>query len=63
VHRHDHHNHESILIMGVDADPDEICHMVEELLSVFFVNVHIPFTSCPSSSKSSVINSKGSINP
>jgi hypothetical protein len=37
MHRHDHHHHKPVLIMGVDADPDEICHMVEKLLTVLFV--------------------------
>ena len=35
VHRHDHHYHEPILIVGVNADAHEVGHMVEELLPVF----------------------------
>ena len=35
MHRHYHHHYKSILIVSVYADPDEVCHMVKELLPVF----------------------------
>lgn len=37
MHRHYHHHYKSILIVSVYADPDEVCHMVKELLPVFWV--------------------------
>ena len=37
MHGHDHHHYKSILIVSIYADPDEVCHMVEELLPVFWV--------------------------
>lgn len=37
MHGHDHHHHEPILVMRVDAYPDEICHMIEELLTILCV--------------------------
>jgi hypothetical protein len=59
VHRQDYHHHEPILFMGVYANPNEIAHVVEELLPVFLVATQVPFTSWPSSSSSSVISSSG----
>lgn len=63
VHGHYYHHHKPILIMVIDTDSDEVAHMVEKLISIFYLAQVLPFTSLPSSSSSSVINSKGSMNP
>lgn len=38
MHCHDYHNHEAILIMGINSDSNEIAHMIEKFLSIFLIN-------------------------
>jgi hypothetical protein len=35
VHGHDHHHYEPVLVVVVDANSDEVTHVVEEFLTVF----------------------------
>lgn len=42
MHGHDHYHHKPVLIMRVDADPNEISHMVEKFLSVLFISPSLP---------------------